>query len=131
VVGGFDSGHRSTCAAEAGGRESAIGVLRTPDSGRKRVGTVFGYHALEVDLETRGEDGSAVTTITPTAPSGGLSLSSTGVHSCLHLASTSKTAGNGAQEEVRERSRRVDGESLWDSRAEVLRGRSSRSCAVH
>jgi hypothetical protein len=53
------------------------------------------------ELETRGEDGTTVSTITPTSPSAGLSLSATGVASCLYLASTSGTAGNGAQEEVR------------------------------
>lgn len=63
--------------------------------------SVSGPDVVEFDLETRGEDGTTVTTITPTSPSGGLSLSSEGVATCLYLATTGTTAGNGAQEFVR------------------------------
>jgi hypothetical protein len=52
-------------------------------------------------LETRGEDGTSVTTITPTSPAGGLELDATGVATCLYLATTSTSAGNGSREQVR------------------------------
>jgi len=56
---------------------------------------------VDFALETRGEDGTSVTTITPTSPSAGLSIASVGVGTCLYLATTSGTAGNGAKEQVR------------------------------
>ena len=56
---------------------------------------------VDFALETRGEDGTTVTTITATSPSGGLSLNSVGVGTCLYFATTSTSAGNGAQEQVR------------------------------
>ncbi|MDP3209430.1 MAG: hypothetical protein Q8M65_09810, partial [Rhodoglobus sp.] len=52
-------------------------------------------------LETRGEDGTSAATIVPTEPSGGLELNSTGVATCLYLATTSTSPGNGSQEQVR------------------------------
>jgi hypothetical protein len=57
--------------------------------------------ALSFALETRGEDGTTVTTITPTSPSTGLEMTAVGVGTCLYLATTSTTAGNGSQEQVR------------------------------
>lgn len=57
--------------------------------------------SVDFALETRGEDGTTVVTIAATSPSGGLSLNGTGVGTCLYLATTSATAGNGAQEQVR------------------------------
>jgi hypothetical protein len=57
--------------------------------------------AVRFDLETRGEDGTTVTTITATSPSDGLKLSNVGVGTCIFLATTSTSAGNGAQEQVR------------------------------
>lgn len=60
-----------------------------------------GGAAITFALEARGEDGTTVTTITPTSPSGDLELTSTGVATCLYLATTSTTAGNGSQEQVR------------------------------
>ncbi len=57
--------------------------------------------ALVFALETRGKDGTTVTTMTATSPSGGLELNATGVATALYLATTSTTAGNGAQEQVR------------------------------
>jgi hypothetical protein len=56
---------------------------------------------IAFSLETRGEDATTVTTMTATSPSGGLELGSAGVATCLYLASTSTTAGNGSQEQVR------------------------------
>ena len=52
-------------------------------------------------LETRGEDGTTITTIAPTSPGGGIEQASDGVFTCLYLATTSTTPGNGAQEQVR------------------------------
>lgn len=60
-----------------------------------------GGDAVEFVLQTRGEDGTTVTNMTPKSPGSGLSLSATGVATCLYLATTSTTAGNGAQEQVR------------------------------
>lgn len=60
-----------------------------------------GGKAITFALETRGEDGTTVTTMTPKSPSGGLELTSTGVATCLYVATTAATAGNGAQEQVR------------------------------
>lgn len=60
-----------------------------------------GSKALSLALETRGEDGTTVTTITPTSPSTGLELTAVGVGTCLYLATTSTPAGNGSQEQVR------------------------------
>lgn len=60
-----------------------------------------GSKGLSFALETRGEDGTTVTTITPTSPSTGLELTAVGVGTCLYLATTSTTAGNGSQEQVR------------------------------
>lgn len=57
--------------------------------------------AITFALETRGEDGTTVTTMTPKSPSGGLELTSVGVATCLYVATTAATAGNGAQEQVR------------------------------
>ena len=62
-----------------------------------------GGEAISFELETRGEDGSAITEMIPTSPTGGLQLISVGVGTCLYLASTSGTAGNGSQEQVRVR----------------------------
>jgi hypothetical protein len=56
---------------------------------------------VSFELETRGEDGATITTMTATEPSGGLDLSTAGVFTCLYLATTSTSAGNGAQEQVR------------------------------
>lgn len=50
-------------------------------------------------LETRGENGTTVTAITPTTTA--ISTNSTGVKTCLYLATASTSAGNGAQEQVR------------------------------
>jgi hypothetical protein len=55
--------------------------------------------AVTFILQTRGEDGTSVTTITPR--SAALSLDSVGVGTCVYLATTSTTPGNGAQEQVR------------------------------
>ena len=60
-----------------------------------------GGKAITFALETRGEDGTTVTTMTPKSPSGGLELTSMGVATCLYLATDAATAGNGAQEQVR------------------------------
>lgn len=60
-----------------------------------------GSEAVRFDVETRGEDGTSVTTVTATSPSGGLEVTGTGVATCIYLATTSTTAGNGAQEHVR------------------------------
>jgi hypothetical protein len=60
-----------------------------------------GGKAITFALETRGEDGTTVTTMTPKSPAGGLELTSTGVATCLYLATDATTAGNGAQEQVR------------------------------
>ncbi|MCC7063528.1 MAG: hypothetical protein IT456_12040 [Planctomycetes bacterium] len=58
-----------------------------------------GGDAVTFWLETRGDDGTTVTTpVTPTSPSGGLELTAVGVGTCLYLAST--TSG-GSQEQVR------------------------------
>jgi hypothetical protein len=57
--------------------------------------------SLVVTLETRGEDGTTVTTMTPTSPSAGMEITAAGMFTCLYLAKTNTTAGNGAQEEVR------------------------------
>lgn len=58
-----------------------------------------GGDAVTFWLETRGEDGTTVTTpVTPTSPSGGLELTAVGVATCLYLAGTSS---GGAQEQVR------------------------------
>ena len=62
---------------------------------------VANANAITFALQTRGEDGTTITTITPTSPSGGLELTTTGVGTCLYLATTSTTVGNGAQEQVR------------------------------
>lgn len=56
---------------------------------------------VQFALETRGEDGTTVTSITATSPGDGLSLDTVGVGTCLYLATTSTTPGNGSQEEVR------------------------------
>lgn len=56
---------------------------------------------ITVGLETQGEDGTTVTAMTPTYPSGGLELTEIDIGTCLFLATTSATAGNGAQEKVR------------------------------
>jgi hypothetical protein len=55
--------------------------------------------AVTFILQTRGEDGTSVTTITPTSDA--LSLDSVGVGTCVYLATTSTSPGNGAQEQVR------------------------------
>ncbi|MFN9332461.1 MAG: hypothetical protein ACK6D1_07655 [Planctomycetota bacterium] len=60
-----------------------------------------GGKAITFALETRGEDGTTVTTMTPKSPACGLELTSTGVATCLYLATDATTAGNGAQEQVR------------------------------
>ena len=71
---------------------------------RVEVLVVSGGATISFDLETRGEDGTTVNPMTPTSPTTGIELTSadgTGVASCLYLAKTNSTAGNGAQEEVR------------------------------
>ena len=68
---------------------------------RAEVLYVNGTGAILFALETRGEDGTTVTAITPTSPATGLELSTPGVGTCLYLATTSTTAGNGSQEQVR------------------------------
>ena len=60
-----------------------------------------GSGAVFFSLETRGEDGTDVTTITPTSPSSGLEVSAVGIGTCLYLATTSEAVGNGSQEQVR------------------------------
>jgi hypothetical protein len=60
-----------------------------------------GGKAINFALETRGEDGTTVTTMTPKSPAGGLEITNTGVATCLYVATTAATAGNGAQEQVR------------------------------
>lgn len=58
-----------------------------------------GGSVLKLDLETRGEDGTTVTTMTPTST--GLEVATTGVATCVYLAKEATTPGNGAQEQVR------------------------------
>ena len=52
-------------------------------------------------VEALIEDGTTVTTMTPKSPAGGLEITNTGVATCLYVATTAATAGNGAQEQVR------------------------------
>lgn len=60
-----------------------------------------GADKMTIGLETRGEDGSTATPITPTSPSGTFIRDSVGVGTALYLATDSIIAGNGAQEQVR------------------------------
>lgn len=65
------------------------------------IASTSGSNAIAFSLETRGEDGTTVATMTPKSPAGGLELTSVGVATCLYVATTAATAGNGAQEQVR------------------------------
>ena len=79
-----------------GGSTSGNGL-----SGNKSISNGIDGNVVTFALETRGEDGTSVTTITPTSPAGGLELDATGVATCLYLATTSTSAGNGSREQVR------------------------------
>ena len=58
-----------------------------------------GIDTVDFALETRGEDGTTINTLTPKGSA--ISVDTTGVKTALYVADTSSTAGNGAQEQVR------------------------------
>ena len=68
---------------------------------RVEVLITVGTATILFDLETRGEDGTSVSLMTPTSPTTGLDLTTNGVKSCLYLAKANTTEGNGALEQVR------------------------------
>lgn len=65
--------------------------------------------SVNVTLETRGEDGTSVEPVTATTTA--VALNGVGIQTCLYLASTATTAGNGAQEQVRVKVAYTDGSS--------------------
>lgn len=73
------------------------------------VAPKVGSATVSFALETRGEDGGPTPIMVPTHPVGGLQLTSTGVATCLYIATASTTDNKGVLEVVRVRVSVTDG----------------------
>ena len=69
-----------------------------------------GGGTVDIKPETRGDEGSTITTVTPTGTA--LALSSAGFATAAYIATDSITAGNGLQRQVRFQ---VSTSGTWDA----------------